>query len=211
MIQSILNSGYLRFALMALVLLGLAQGSTTKAASVVAATTKPLTGLAQEQAEQQTPTGPLAPAPHQIYLPLLTNRAAPSDTAAITELSTPLLIEQAFDRGEISADERALYLAYALYEPESLPAQFHSNVGWYGTQYVWEVETYMQSVSASSTDAVQQELSRLHLLAATVCDTDDGAFSFDSTHFHFTYNTLGGGPNDIIGGGLVIRPLQENK
>lgn len=198
MIQSILNSGYLRFALMALVLLGLAQGSTTKAASGVAATTKPLTGAAQGQTEQVTPTGPLAPAPHQIYLPLLAHRAAPSDPIAATGLSTPLLIEQAFARGEISADERTLYLAYALYEPQSLPAQFHSNVGWYGTQYVVEVQTYMQSLSAASTDQVQQELGRMNTLAAEVCDTEDGPDSMDSTNFHFNYD------DTTIGAGLAI-------
>jgi len=48
-------------------------------------------------------------------------------------ISTPDLIQLAFERGEITAEYRLLYLAYAIYEPESLPKRFHSNVGWRGT------------------------------------------------------------------------------
>ena len=90
-------------------------------------------------------------------------------------MSTPQLIEQAFGRGDITDAERALYLAYALYEPKSLPLQFQSRVGWYGTRYVREVQPYLQNISAAASSAVQQELSRLSPLAATVCDKQDGA------------------------------------
>ncbi len=119
--------------------------------------------------------------------------AQQEQVAQSATIATPALIEQAFIRGEITANERLLYLSYALYEPQSLPAQFHSNVGWYGTSYVREVETFLQSVSASSADAVHQELSRMNTLASTVCDAEDGVNSFDSTNFHFSYGTIGGG------------------
>ena len=180
--KSIFINRYVRFVLIALFFLGGAHGSATKVAARFTAPSP----MAQATSNAAEP----APA-RQIYLPLLVN-GAQSATVAPTR-STPQLIEAAFTNGEISADERALYLAYALYEPASLPAQFHSNVGWYGTQYVLAVQNFMQGISASATDAVQQELSRLSTLAATVCDNEDGANTFNSTNFHFNYDTILGG------------------
>ncbi len=49
---------------------------------------------------------------------------AVADVADVEPLSTPALIEQAFAAGEITADERLLYFAYAVYEYESLPVRF---------------------------------------------------------------------------------------
>ena len=180
--KSIFINRYVRFVLIALFFLGGAHGSATKVAARFTAPSP----MAQATSNAAEP----APA-RQIYLPLLVN-GAQSATVAPTR-STPQLIEAAFTNGEISADERALYLAYALYEPASLPAQFHSNVGWYGTQYVLELQNFMQSISAAATDAVQQELSRLNTLAATVCDNEDGATSFNSTNFHFNHSAIAGG------------------
>ncbi|MFN8443101.1 MAG: hypothetical protein U0175_20170 [Caldilineaceae bacterium] len=110
-----------------------------------------------------------------------------------TKLSTPQLIDQAFQGGTISEEERMLYLAYALYEPQSLPKSLQSNVGWFGTRYVRELQHYLQTVNVAANDAVQQELSRFSLLAATVCDNADGANSDDSSHFHFNFGTISGG------------------
>ena len=180
--KSSLKNRYVRFVLIALFFLGGAHGSATKVAARFTAPSP----TAQATANAAEP----APA-RQIYLPLLVNGAQSATVAPAR--STPQLIEAAFTNGEISADERALYLAYALYEPASLPTQFHSNVGWYGTQYVLELQNFMQSISAAATDAVQQELSRLNTLAATVCDNEDGATSFNSTNFHFNHSAIAGG------------------
>ena len=60
-------------------------------------------------------------------------------TPAGPALSTPALIDQALAQGEITAGQRLLYLAYAVYEYKSLPAQFRSNVGWRGTETVREI------------------------------------------------------------------------
>ncbi|MBX3009965.1 MAG: hypothetical protein KF832_00615 [Caldilineaceae bacterium] len=143
--------------------------------------------------KQTVSAAPPSPTQAQIYLPLLANGVLSSEPAATTQLSTPRLIEQAFGRGDITADQQALYLAYALYEPQALPEQFRSKVGWHGTQAVLEVQTYMQRVHSATTDRVQQELSRMQTLAATVCDAEDGANTSDSTNFHFTYDTISGG------------------
>jgi hypothetical protein len=56
------------------------------------------------------------------------------------QTSTPNLIHHAFALGEISAEQRLLYLAYAFFEYESLPVQFQSNVGWHGTNILGELE-----------------------------------------------------------------------
>ncbi|MBX3010838.1 MAG: hypothetical protein KF832_04990 [Caldilineaceae bacterium] len=141
----------------------------------------------------QAAPGVSTPPVPAVNLLLPAQRQDPRLNTAVSRLSTPQLIEQAFRAGAITAAERILYLAYALYEPESLPAQFHSQVGWYGTQYVVEVENFYRNVIASTTDATQQELSRLSTLAATVCDMEDGASSFNSTNFHFNYDAISGG------------------
>jgi len=144
-------------------------------------------------ASAQRQTNPDTPHTNQLYLPLLVNDAQPPAPTRGRGLSTPQLIEQAYQNGEITAEERLLYLAYALYEQASLPDRFHSNVGWYGTYYVREVQTYVQQMSAAATTAVQQELGRMGVLAATVCDKNDGPNNFNSTNFHFNYNTISGG------------------
>lgn len=70
-------------------------------------------------------------------VPTATTTTIPTSTPTYTptasqELDTPSLIAQAYGRGEINKEERLLYLAYAVYEPKSLPAQYRSKVGWFG-------------------------------------------------------------------------------
>src|SRR5262245_16631998 len=63
----------------------------------------------------------------------------PTNTPPSQYLDTPTLIDQAFDRGEITDEERLLYLAYALYEYKSLPPQYLSSVGWFSDVVVGEL------------------------------------------------------------------------
>jgi hypothetical protein len=79
-------------------------------------------------------------------------------------LDTPSLIEQAFARGEITEEERLLYLAYALYEYESLPVQFRSNYGWFGESYVIELQEAFShpEVICSMSPHVRSEILRLY-------------------------------------------------
>lgn len=94
-----------------------------------------------------------------------------SPTARSQELSTPELIEQALARREITAEQRLLYLAYAVYEHESLPVQFRSNAGWRGTSIVKEIKEAADSPSVMCTLSphVQSELRRL-LDGGVMCD-----------------------------------------
>lgn len=90
----------------------------------------------------------------------------PSETSqpnAARELSTPGLIEQAYSEGEITAEQRLLYLAYAVYDFSVLPTHFHSNVGWRGTSTVEELYATVatRNVMCKFSSATQAELRRL--------------------------------------------------
>ncbi|MCX6049017.1 MAG: hypothetical protein NT075_28280, partial [Chloroflexi bacterium] len=185
------KSIYLRCLLAIVFLLQAVPLNTVQAATIIDGGRGQQHGAAP--VAQTPPDSALPTSPRQLFLPLIGNSVSSAAPVATPTLATPQLIQQALDRGEITVDEQALYLAYALYEPQSLPAQFRSNVGWFGTQYVQEVQDYLQGVQASSSDAIHQELSRMSTLAATVCDTEDGANSFNSANFHFNYATIGGG------------------
>jgi len=56
------------------------------------------------------------------------------------EFETPSLIQMAYDRHQITNEQRLLYLAYALMEPESLPAPYRSRVGWFGEMAQYELD-----------------------------------------------------------------------
>lgn len=86
-------------------------------------------------------------------------------------LATPDLIQRAFDRGEITAEKRLLYLSYAVFEHESLPVRFRSNVGWYGTFIIEDLEKAASSPSVfcSMSPYIQSEIRRL-LKQDTVCN-----------------------------------------
>lgn len=83
-------------------------------------------------------------------------------SADAESLSTPELIEQAFAAGEINAEERILYLTYAIYEYDSLPPAYQSNVPWRGTMIVLELNEFLESPAfCELTPDVQSELERL--------------------------------------------------
>lgn len=79
------------------------------------------------------------------------------------KLSTPQLIGKAYIEGQITEEERLLYLAYAIYEYESLPARFRSHAPWEGTFIVGELHEAANSPSVlcSMSPEVQSEFQRL--------------------------------------------------
>ncbi len=86
------------------------------------------------------------------------------------ELETPLLIAQAFARGEITNEQRLLYLAYALYEHESLPHRFVSYYGWFGEMAQYELEVLNDpAVFCSMSSYARSEFQRL-LKIDTTCE-----------------------------------------
>lgn len=81
----------------------------------------------------------------------------------VQEFSTLQLIDQAYSKGEITAEYRLLYMAYALYEYESLPIRFRGNAGWRGTSTVMELHKVIStpSVLCSMSPFVRSEFQRL--------------------------------------------------
>jgi hypothetical protein len=78
-------------------------------------------------------------------------------------LTTPELIDAATARGTITSGERLLYLAYAVYEPDSLPEEYRSNLPWRGTLVVREIKEFAVSPDTFCTLApyIQREIRRL--------------------------------------------------
>jgi hypothetical protein len=86
-------------------------------------------------------------------------------------LDTPSLIERAFNRGEITAEQKWLYLTYAIYEYESLPTRYWGKVPWEGTFTLVEVygAVHSPSVFCNMSPYVQNEFRRL-LRPDTICN-----------------------------------------
>lgn len=103
--------------------------------------------------------------------------AEPADASDTNErqddgqVSTPVLIQRAWERDEISEGEKVLYLAYAVYDYESLPAEFRSDVGWHGTRAVKEIyEAISTQKLCEFEESVQDELHRLKPEQAINCE-----------------------------------------
>ncbi|MBI5563752.1 MAG: hypothetical protein HY870_02580 [Chloroflexi bacterium] len=117
--------------------------------------------------------------------------------AAQSELSTPQLLDKALTNGEITAEQRILYLAYAIYDHASLPPQFRSEAGWSGTEYVREIRAAWQTTSVDQKRLAALTLRELQRLlapsAATICAEEDGPNN-DSTspNFYINYGTING-------------------
>lgn len=83
--------------------------------------------------------------------------------------STPDLIKQAFVNGEITEEERLLYLAYALGDTEKLAAQYYSKAPWSGTMIGLELYETVKSKEkmCKLSPFTQSELQRILREGAT--------------------------------------------
>jgi hypothetical protein len=88
------------------------------------------------------------------------------------KFSTPDLIQLAFIRGEITEEQRLLYLAYALGDYENLPTQYHSNYPWSGTFIIMELREAVtsKSVMCKLSPFAQSELRRVLQIEGVICD-----------------------------------------
>ncbi len=112
-------------------------------------------------------------------IPPLTATHQPAATRATTfvptrriEASTPALITRAFANGEITDEQRLLYLAYAIFELSSLPMRFRSYQPWEADSEVKEIgETITSRAKMCSLSAgTQAELRKLFQDEAVKCD-----------------------------------------
>ncbi len=102
--------------------------------------------------------------------PALLETGTPSPASPVGDLSTPELIDAARQRGEITPGQRWLYLAYAIYDYEALPAAYRSKVRWDGTLYLRDLKQVVASPESMCAlePEVQAELRRL-LPGAAAC------------------------------------------
>ncbi len=114
---------------------------------------------------------------------------APAVAVREHALSTPELIEAAVARGEISRDLGDLYLAYALFAPERLPARFRSDVPWDGTLPLWELQRRQRLRPPSLFR------STIETLAATSCGSSSGNLpkTRSTSYFSIEYKQIKGG------------------
>jgi hypothetical protein len=117
----------------------------------------------------------------------------PASATARQAPTTPELIDRAFARGEISSDQRLLYLLYAVREFGRLPVQFRGRAGWSATMALREINRARQAlVSGQATFSPELRAALLPVSpqAATVCDREDGSNTIETAHFHIVYDSI---------------------
>ncbi len=109
--------------------------------------------------------------------------------AAPPKPSTPQLIESAAERGDISRDTANLYLAYALFDYDALPSEFHSDTPWHATTILLQLYDSLPAMnSINSKNAITSLLS-----GSCSGSTISLPNVITSTHFYVEYDTIGGG------------------
>lgn len=109
--------------------------------------------------------------------------------------ATPALIDRAFARGEISSDQRLLYLVYAVYDFGKLPPQYRGRPGWSATMAVRDINQARQALAsgkATFSPELRAVLQAARPQAATICDTEDGPTTLDTAHFRVVHGTVDG-------------------
>jgi|HigsolmetaAR201D_1030396.scaffolds.fasta_scaffold08492_3 hypothetical protein len=112
-----------------------------------------------------------------------------------SELTTPALIEQAFQNNQITADQRLLYLTYAVYDYEKLPPQFRGKGGWSATMIVYEINQARQQLREGKgqfSQALREALLAPRPQASTLCDREDGPSMISTAHFQISYGSITG-------------------
>jgi hypothetical protein len=125
--------------------------------------------------------------------PINAKSLQPAQTSANTTHSTPQLIEAAFQQGQITADQRLLYLGYAVYEAHLLPPEFVGQKPWSGTHVVRELNQVREEIVAgkrNSSPELKAFLLRPSTQAATICDDEDGSKTYQTSNFHLSYDSV---------------------
>lgn len=104
-------------------------------------------------------------------------------------LNTPALIEADVEADIIDQETGYLYLSYALFDYQSLPEAYHSDVPWSGTSYLLQLQ---EAVPALPENAAKSKIQAA--LAGTCSSASDSLASVqNTTHFHIQYGSIGGG------------------
>ena len=128
-----------------------------------------------------------------LLLALLAAPAPVPAAARSTRPTTPELIDRAYARGAITGDQRLTYLIEAVRDPGGLPAWLLGRGGWSATMVLREINQARQALAggrAAFSPALRAALAAPTPQAATVCDTEDGANTLNTTHFHIVYDSI---------------------
>jgi Divergent InlB B-repeat domain len=106
---------------------------------------------------------------------------------------TPDLIDRAEQSGQLDRSRADLYRTYAIAAPERLPAAFRSTAPWEGTLTLLQVRRDLPRLRESARKEIQALLAPQPSgeWCSNVSGTQSGAQN--TTHFHVTYNSVGGG------------------
>jgi hypothetical protein len=121
---------------------------------------------------------------------LLLLAAAPA--LAQAKPPTPELIKQAERAGRLDRSTADLFRAYAIAAPERLPDAYRSPAPWDGTLTLLQVRRDLPRLREREREQIQALLAAEASIAS--CGTSGTqANVLDTTHFHVTYNSVGGG------------------
>jgi hypothetical protein len=106
--------------------------------------------------------------------------------------ATPVLIERAIRRDEISDAEGALYLSWAFTAPERVPDAFASDTPWSGTLPLLHLRERLGDMGGSRVARTARSALRAGTFA---CPGTSGSLPNrrSSAHFHIQYSAVGGG------------------
>jgi hypothetical protein len=104
-----------------------------------------------------------------------------------SRLPTPLLIEGAVAQGRLDRPTADLFLAFALTQPDRLPARFRSPVPWEGTLVRLELQRRLERMGPGEGRAALREALGAGAGPADSCDLLTGTDDTDTTHFHIHY------------------------
>ena len=112
---------------------------------------------------------------------------------AYAKAPTPDLIQRAERAGQLDRSRADLYRTYAIAAPERLPAAFRSAAPWDGTLTLLQVHRDLPRLRPAARREINALLAPQP--SGEVCDTEatSQANALDSTNFHITYDSVGGG------------------
>jgi hypothetical protein len=107
----------------------------------------------------------------------------------------PVLVDQAVRSGALDATTGTLYLAYALFQPASLPAQYQSSTPFHGTVWLKQVREGLETMpdGAAKTEALAVVGASGETTPGTsVCELSPlpTTSTLETEHFYIEYNAL---------------------
>lgn len=124
--------------------------------------------------------------------PVLAERAAGATQAG---RSTPELIESAVASGQISRETGDVHLAHAFADYDRVPAEYRSDAPWEGTVPLLQLRQRAAVMKPGPARASIEDAIEPAAVSTATCSSSTTTLlnTFDSTHFHVAYSTIGGG------------------